>query len=207
MCEQTHGQTQRELHSPWRSKGSRCAYMGGCWDKPNTDSEPAKSRWLMRGNLEEMPHETDSNHHEDATFSEPRWILVKRTMAGWHHLLWGDACALLTSNESFCACSQKVVLTSRMKNMWFFYLLGRAQPPPSSCFFGISAIVEFLSTRGKLLSPGAQLSPASIVDSTNHIESLLLMLRREWHDNILLQEVKDFRKMMWMGRIFFKGHK
>ena len=149
-----------------------------------------------------MSHESDSNHHEGAPFSEPRWILVKRTMGGWHHLLWGDTCSLLTSKKSFCACSQKVVLTSRMKNMWFFIFW--AQPPPSSWFFGVSAIVEFPSLREKLLSPGAQLSPASIVDSINHIESLLLMLRREWHDNILLQEVKDFRKRMWMGRIFFK---
>ena len=77
-----------------------------------------------------------------------------------------------------------------------FYLLGRAQPPPSSCFFGVSIIVEFLSTREKLLSPGAQLSPASMVDSIRHVESLFLMLRREWHDNILLQEVMDFRKRM-----------
>ena len=56
--------------------------------------------------------------------------------------------------------------------------------------------MEFLSTREKLLSPGAQLSPASIVDSINHVESLFLMLIREWHDNILFQEVKDFRKRM-----------
>ena len=150
-----------------------------------------------------MSHKSDSNHHEGATLSEPRWILVKRTVGGWHHLPWGDTCSLLTTKESFCTSSQKVVLTLRMKNMWF---LSCGQSPASSIIllFWSSIIVEFLSTREKLLSPGAQLSPASIVDSINHVESLLLMLRREWHDNILFQEVKDFRKRMWMGRIFFK---
>ena len=29
---------------------------GGPWNKPNTDSEPGKARWLAKGNPEEMPH-------------------------------------------------------------------------------------------------------------------------------------------------------
>ena len=83
----------------------------------------------------------------------------------------------------------------RMKNMWFLSC-GRSPASSIILLFWSSIIVEFLSTREKLLSPGAQLSPASIVDSINHVESLFLMLRREWHDNILFQEVKDFRKRM-----------
>ena len=36
-------------------------------------------------------------------------------------------------------------LTSRLRNMWsFISYLGRAQPPPSSCFYGVSTIQAFL---------------------------------------------------------------
>ena len=39
--------------------------------------------------------------------------------------------------------------------MWsFISYLGRAQPPPSSCFYGVSAIMEFLSAGEKLFSLG-----------------------------------------------------
>lgn len=57
---------------PWRSKGSDvncgslcwnsswlsvgCAHMGGFWDIPNMVSEPGKTKWLAKGNPEEMPH-------------------------------------------------------------------------------------------------------------------------------------------------------
>ena len=37
---------------------------GGPWNKPNTDSEPGKARWLAKGNPEEMPHERDLNYQE-----------------------------------------------------------------------------------------------------------------------------------------------
>ena len=35
--------------------------MGRPWDVPNTDSEPGKSKWLVKGNLEEMHHECNPN--------------------------------------------------------------------------------------------------------------------------------------------------
>ena len=41
--------------------------MGDSWGKPNTDSEPVKSKWLAKGNPEEMPHKSNSNCHEGAT--------------------------------------------------------------------------------------------------------------------------------------------
>ena len=38
-------------------------------------------------------------------------------------------------------------LTSRLRNMWsFISYLGRAQPSPSSCFYGVSTIKAFLLT-------------------------------------------------------------
>ena len=45
------------------------AHMGGSWDIPNTDSEPGKSKWLAKGNLEEMPHISDLNYHAGTTLS------------------------------------------------------------------------------------------------------------------------------------------
>ena len=33
----------------------------GSWDTANIDCEPGKSKWLAKGNLEEMPHVSDSN--------------------------------------------------------------------------------------------------------------------------------------------------
>jgi len=33
-------------------------------DKANAGSEPGKARGLAKGNVEEMAHKSDSNHHE-----------------------------------------------------------------------------------------------------------------------------------------------
>ena len=71
---------------PWRSKMSAvkggsahrplqqnpswqrdvCAHKGGSWDKPNMGCEPGKSKWLAKGNLEEMPHKGNSSCHKGA---------------------------------------------------------------------------------------------------------------------------------------------
>ena len=62
---------------------------------------------------------------------------------GWHHVLYGDTPSLLTSKEPFCACVVSFSLTSRMRNKWsLLSYLARAQPPPSSCFYGVSATVK-----------------------------------------------------------------
>ena len=50
-------------------------------------------------------------------------------------------------------CSRGGLLDFENEEYLVFYL-GRAQPPPSSCFYGVSAIVEFLSTGEKLFSLG-----------------------------------------------------
>ena len=39
------------------------------WDISNTASGPGKSRWMSKGNPEEMPHKTDSNYPEATTLS------------------------------------------------------------------------------------------------------------------------------------------
>ena len=41
--------------------------MGGSWNITNTNSEPGKSRWLAKWNLEEMPHISDLNYHNGLT--------------------------------------------------------------------------------------------------------------------------------------------
>ena len=47
--------------------------MGGPWDVPNMDLEPGKSKWLAKGNMEEMSHIHDSNFHEGATQQLSLW--------------------------------------------------------------------------------------------------------------------------------------
>ena len=56
----------------------------------------------------------------------------------------------LTSEEPFYTCVVgEVSLTTRMRTMYYFIsYLGRAQPPSSSCFYGVSAILEILFTEG-----------------------------------------------------------
>ena len=41
--------------------------MGVSWDIPNMDCEPGKSKWLAKGNLEEIHQKSNSNCQEDAT--------------------------------------------------------------------------------------------------------------------------------------------
>lgn len=51
--------------------------MGGPWDKPSTDSESDKTRWLSKGNPEKMPHISDFTYHKCTTlFSEPAHVTI-----------------------------------------------------------------------------------------------------------------------------------
>lgn len=52
--------------------------MGGPWDKPSTDSESDKTRWLSKGNPEKMPHISDFTYHKCTTLflSLPMWLHV-----------------------------------------------------------------------------------------------------------------------------------
>ena len=43
--------------------------MGRHWDKPNTDLEPEKWKWLSKGNPEVMLHKSDLNHQEGTSLS------------------------------------------------------------------------------------------------------------------------------------------
>ena len=71
--------------------------------------------------------------------SYPRWILVKRLIGSWHHLVWGDVPSLFDLQGLLCMCMGEVSLTLRMRNMWsFISYLGRAQTSPSSCYYGVS---------------------------------------------------------------------
>ena len=59
-----------------------CIYMEGSWDIPNTDSGPGKSKWLAKGNLKEMPHNTKSNYHKGVT----QWLSWARLCVCPHEL-------------------------------------------------------------------------------------------------------------------------
>ena len=47
--------------------------MGGSWDTQNVDYKPGKSKWLTKGNPEEMTHKSDSNCHEGVTQQLSDW--------------------------------------------------------------------------------------------------------------------------------------
>ena len=53
-----------------------CRHKGGPRDKANMDSEPGKARKLATGSLEEMPHMSDSNYHQDVALSEPAHLCL-----------------------------------------------------------------------------------------------------------------------------------
>ena len=50
--------------------------MGGPWDKPSTDSESDKTRWLYKGNPEKMPHISDFTYQKCTTLSEPAHVTI-----------------------------------------------------------------------------------------------------------------------------------
>ena len=62
-------------HGPlwWNPSWLRDAlvYMGGSWDIPYMDSEPGKSKWLVRENPEEMLHVSELSYHKGETLSPP----------------------------------------------------------------------------------------------------------------------------------------
>ena len=62
-------------HGPlwWNPSWLRDAlvYMGGSWDIPYMDSEPGKSKWLVRENPEEMLHVSELRYHKGETLSPP----------------------------------------------------------------------------------------------------------------------------------------
>ena len=49
------------------------AHTGGLWDIPNVDSESGKSKWLAKGNLEEMAHKSHSKCHKGVTQRLSLW--------------------------------------------------------------------------------------------------------------------------------------
>ena len=51
--------THRSLHHNPSWLRDVYTHMGGSLDIPNSDSEPGKSKWLAKGNQEEMPHVSD----------------------------------------------------------------------------------------------------------------------------------------------------
>ena len=50
--------------------------MGQSWNIPNMNSEPGKSKWLAKENLEKMSHKANSNCHESVTQGLSESVLV-----------------------------------------------------------------------------------------------------------------------------------
>ena len=64
------------IHLGWEMH----THMGGYWNIPNMNSEPDKSKWLAKGNPEEMSHKSDSNCHEGVTLSEPTLVPTHKVL-------------------------------------------------------------------------------------------------------------------------------
>lgn len=64
----------RSLISRIHLSYERHALTGGSWDIPNMNFEPGKSKWVAKGNLEEMPHISYLNFHEGTIFLSLRLV-------------------------------------------------------------------------------------------------------------------------------------
>lgn len=88
--------------------------------------------------------------------SQPRWIVVKRPVGSWHHLLQEDALLPSDLQGAFTyLCSQRGLLDFEKEEYVFLSsYLGRAQPLHPSAF------MEFLGTEERTVQLGAHLAPA-----------------------------------------------
>ena len=50
--------------------------MGGPWEISNMGCESGKSKWLAKGNPEEVPHESNSNCHKGGTQWLSLWVCL-----------------------------------------------------------------------------------------------------------------------------------
>lgn len=81
------------------------AHTGGSWDIPNTDGEPSKSKWLAKVSLEEITHESNSNHCKGRT----QWL------SPWAAHV--SVCTLFPLNKHYTCCTAF--------HLWEFFLQSR----------------------------------------------------------------------------------
>ena len=73
--------TYKTLHQNPHWLSDAHAHMGEPWDKPNTNWQPGKARWLDKGNLEEMLCNSDSNYPQGTALSlSPPTCLTTHTV-------------------------------------------------------------------------------------------------------------------------------
>ena len=72
-----------------------CANLGESRNTPKMDCEPGKSKWLAKGNPEEMSHKSNSNCHDGVT---QRFCLSTRTV------LFFSPGKYFTCFTTFCLC-------------------------------------------------------------------------------------------------------
>ena len=104
----------------------------------NMDSEPGKARWLAKGNPEEMPHKSDSNHCKGTSLSlwACLWVypnilfflimntlLVSLPISIWKFIsteLWARALSLVTD-----LVARFSALTAATQSHWFMSVYGK----------------------------------------------------------------------------------
>ena len=154
----------KATHSPlcWNPPWLRDAYTttGGSWDRPNRDSEPGKSKWLAKGNQEEVLHISDLNCHKCnsqspfvcSTYpffrgsSQPRQILYQPTK--------------MESSE----ISEMFLRRKRVQYMWIEGFPHSSDGKESNCNAGDPGLIPGLGrSLGKRIGYPLQFSRASLV--------------------------------------------
>ena len=122
--------------------------MGESWDIPNVDWEPGKSKWLAKGNPEEMPHKSNWNCHEGTTQGLPLWVcpcVYPRVLYCFFLLINTLLVSLLSIFVEILFCKTEgtgpLSLTSGLvARIWCFHchhpaqsLAGNLSPAPSHC--------------------------------------------------------------------------
>ena len=148
---------------------------------------PGKARWLVTGNLEEMPHISDLDYHEGTTHS-PSLLMCLST------------CTLFPSNKHF-TCSLHLYTIS----LWKFIFFKAKRPGPLSLVTvpgGLEARVQY-SQPDFNLWPRNQ-NPASNCCRLRHVRSL-------WHSRFRTQKTGHFHHesheaiswvILWLQRVW-----
>ena len=126
--------------------------MGGSWDKPSKDCEAGKSQWLAKGNLEEMPHESNSNYHKGTTqqLRDSLWVCLCLFTGNVFFLILINT--LLASLLSvfvailFCkaeASGPLTLTTGLVPRTWCFY-----HRDPAHLWLGTQALFQVVAAGG-----------------------------------------------------------
>ena len=131
-----------------------CANLGESRNTPKMDCEPGKSKWLAKGNPEEMSHKSNSNCHDGVT---QRFCLSTRTV------LFFSPGKYFTCFTTFCLCGNSF-LQSQGLVQWLGTGALRVLPSLSLWPYVILKIKETAKKKIKLLITHSEIN---IINNNN----------------------------------------